>query len=552
MGLIKWFLLAVGLLLSASSIAQDGYYMVFFTDKNNTPYSLDRPLEFLSQRALDRRAKQGIALSAEDLPVNPSYVEGVQDLEVLTYHTSKWFNGLLVEASEDQLDALEGLSFVDSVLFVAPPRNLGNARQANKKTFDPIGGLTQIFSSQNAAAQLSLNSIDEMHENGFEGQGMLIGVFDDGFFNYPTNPGFAHLVEGNRVVDTYDFTNHKSEVSDVPYAHGINVLSIIGARPTPSADLTGAAPEASFLLYVSEDSRWEYRVEEFNWIFAAERADSTGVDIINTSLGYTNGFGSSAMNYTPADMDGKTTVISRGAEKAFSKGIFLVASAGNYGSGSWRVIASPADAEHVLAVGATNSAGVLAGYSSRGPTADGRVKPDAMSMGQGTFALRSHGARFSTTGTSFSAPLITGFVANIWQEFPDFTNQQLLDFIRKAGDRYENPDADFGYGFPNYQRLKDLLITSVASNEEEGVIHAFPNPFLEQLQIQSTGVFEPNALLNIDLYDMAGRAVMNHKLSTGQQGRFSSLLETGNVPPGLYILKLNDGRQQKFLRVIKR
>jgi subtilisin family serine protease len=338
----------------------------------------------------------------------------------------------------------------------------------------------------------------------------------------------------------------------VPYAHGINVLSVIGARPTPSADLTGSAPEASFLLYVSEDSRWEYRVEEFNWIFAAERADSTGVDIINTSLGYTNGFGSSSMNYTPADMDGKTTVIARGAEKAFTKGIFLVASAGNYGSSSWRVIASPADAEHVLAVGATNSAGALAGYSSRGPSADGRVKPDAMSMGQGTFALRSHGARFATSGTSFSAPLIAGFVANIWQEFPDFTNQQLLDFIRKAGDRYDNPDADFGYGFPNYQRLKDLLITSLNSNEEEGFIHAFPNPFNEQLHIQSTGVFKPHALVFMELYDMAGRTVLNGSLTSEEQGHFSYLLETGNVLPGIYILRLHDGAKQKFLRVFKR
>ncbi len=536
------------LFLPFGLLAQDGHYMVFFKDKANTPFSVDSPQDFLSERSLVRRAKHGATVTIQDLPVNPNYVQEIKDLGVLTYYTTKWMNGLLVEATQNDMATIAALSFVDSISFVAPRRNLAGGRvdiEESSKFKVNLNVVKQIFSSQNIDSQLNLHGIKSMHENGFSGEGIIIGVFDDGFRGYANIAAYNHLTQNNKIIDTYDFSIHQRDVN-VGFSHGVQVFSIIAAL-APDV-LVGSAPNADFVLFVTEDGRWEARIEEYNWLFAAERADSIGVDVVNTSLGYSNGMTVSSMNYTPAQMDGKTSVIARAAEIAFAKGMFMVNSAGNSGGSSWNIITTPADAPNVLAVGATNASGSIAGFSSRGPNTDGVRKPDVSAVGNPTFLLRNNGTRISSTGTSFSSPVIAGFVANLWQEFPWLTNAQLLDVIRKSGDRYENPDNDYGYGIPDYERARSLIITSTNEVKETGVL-LFPNPSSDRITISTGVIFRKNSSVEISFFDLKGAKLMSEKYIS-QNGSVITEMDVSNLQPGIYLVHLNDGKKQVSLKLI--
>jgi serine protease AprX len=542
--LLLIFLIPFGL------FAQDGHYMVFFKDKANTPFTVDQPSAFLSERSLARRAKSGASVSLQDLPVNPAYVKSIKDLNVLTYYTSKWMNALLVEARQSDMTTIAALPFVDSISFVAPARNLSSARVEdveNTKFRLNLSSIGQLFSSQNIDNQLNMHGIKQMHENGFSGEGIIIGVFDDGFRGYADITSYNHLTQNNKILDTYDFAIHQTNVN-VGFSHGVQVFSIIAAN-TPGL-LVGAAPNADFVLFVTEDSRWETRLEEYNWLFAAERADSIGVDVINTSLGYSNGMTVSSMNYTTAQMDGKTSVISRAAEIAFSKGMFMVNSAGNYGNSSWGIIATPADASNVLAVGAVNSASSIAGFSSRGPNAGGQLKPDVSALGNGTFLLRNNGTRVTSTGTSFSSPVIAGFVANLWQEFPWLTNAQLLDVIRKSGDRFENPNIDYGYGIPDYERARSIIITSTDQVKDNGIL-LFPNPAFDRVTVSTGPIFRKNSNVEISIVDLQGK-ILNRESFFSENGSVIAELDISTLQKGFYLVNLSNGAKNLSLRLIRK
>jgi len=530
--------------------AQDGHYMVFFKDKANSPFSVDQPGAFLSERSLARRAKHGVAVSIQDLPVNPEYVQQIKDLNVLTYYTTKWMNGLLVEAKQADMVSIASLPFVDSISFVAPQRNLSGSRLEaveNTKLKVNLNAIGQLFSSQNIDNQLNLHNIKLMHENGFSGEGMIIGVFDDGFRGYADIAGFNHLTQNNKILDTYDFAIHQTNVN-VGFSHGVQVFSVIAAN-TPDV-LVGTAPNANFVLFVTEDGRWETRLEEYNWLFAAERADSIGVDVINTSLGYSNGMTVASMNYTTAQMDGKTSVISRAAELAFTKGMFMVNSAGNYGNSSWGIVATPADAPNVLSIGATNSAGTIVSFSSRGPNAAGVLKPDVSGMGSGTYVLRNNGTRGTASGTSFSSPVLTGFVANLWQEFPWLTNAQLLDIIRKSGDRFENPDFNYGYGIPDYERARSIIITSTEQAKDNGIL-LFPNPAFDRVTLSTGAIFRQNSTVQISLVNLNGQQMKSHQYFT-QNGSVISEIDISNLPMGVYLVNASDGSKKISLRLLRK
>lgn len=451
------------LVLSPFTLVGQDRYMVFFKDKANSSFSVNNPSAFLSERSISRRLKNQVVLTEEDVPVNSSYVDQVRDLGVETYYTSKWMNGVLVQMEATTIPLVQSLDAVDRIEFVAPGTLL-TARSNASAEFNE----SPIPPSRISQSQFEILELDLMHQAGFFGRGVLVGVFDDGFDNYNSLPAFEAAVNEGRIVYTQDFSRYRDNV-DNDFDHGLRAFSLIGAD---DQNLIGGAPGAQFFLAVTEASG-EYRIEEYNWLFAAERADSAGVDVITSSLGYSD-FDDDAMDYTIEDMDGQTTVVTRAANMAASKGIVVISSAGNTGGGPWGIITAPADGEDVIAVGAINRDQFLAGFSASGPSADGRIKPDVVAQGVSNPVLRSTGNIAFQNGTSFSAPLITSLAVGLIEAFPEMTASQIGEVIRESGDKADNPDNRFGYGIPGFIRASSVADKSLISVAEG--IATYPNP----------------------------------------------------------------------------
>lgn len=439
--------------------------MVFFKDKTNNPFIITQPLEFLSAKAVERRFKQNISIQENDLPVNPDYITTLRNMDVEVFFSTKWMNGVLVQMDDDQALNVQSLSFVSSIEYVAPNaplRPIDSSKNSNEEsplTFNLASGQQEEL------------GIDVMHQFGFRGESLLIGIFDDGFQNYSTLEAFASLRNQNRILYEFDFVNNV-ESAENRFNHGTRVFSIIAAN---TDDYQGGAPEATFILSVTEAER-EYRIEEYNWLFAAEKADSAGVDIINTSLGYFQGFSDVSMNYRPEDLNGNTAVITRAANIAASKGILLINSAGNSGS----VVVAPADSPYVLAIGAIDASWMITNFSSRGTFTANAFKPDLVARGGSTLLLTAQGNLAAQSGTSFSAPLVTSLAAGVWQAYPKKTASEIRQMIRLSGDRVGNPDQVYGYGIPNFERIVELSRNTASLLNYE----IFPNPTTEDIQLR--------------------------------------------------------------------
>jgi serine protease AprX len=509
-------------------------YMVFFKDKQGSVYSTSNPSAYLSQRAIDRSAKENIAISEEDLPVNESYLEVIRNLGATVLYPTKWMNGVLVECEPELATTLQSEEFVERIEYVAP-----GVRPAAGRV---RGGKFKESNSDGAAAtdvQLSMLGLDQMHANGYRGEGVLIAVMDAGF---PGGNGsfFQHIVNENRLElsTSYDFVSGNTNVFTKHY-HGTHVWSIMGAYS--QGLYTGGAYKARYVLFITEYAPTEYRVEEYNWLFAAERADSLGVDIINTSLGYTT-FDDPSMDYTQSQIDGETAVITRAASMAASKGILVVVSAGNSGNDPWQIISAPADSKDVLAIGAVTSSGTRSSFSSMGPTADGRIKPDVAALGSGVSFITPSSTIGTGNGTSYAAPLIASLAATLKQKFPNLLSADLRDTIRKISSQAEQPDNLLGYGIPNVLGL----ITSIDS--EVGKIRAdiYPNPFTSQVILQ--------------LYDVSSREVkvrgsdskgMGISMEVNPVYDDRLIVDLKSNPPGLYFIHLSTGTKTSVYRVVK-
>jgi len=439
--------------------------MVFFTDKSNSIYSINRPADFLSERALIRRDRQNIPITEQDLPVNSNYIQSLKNMGVEVFYPSKWLNGVLVQMETSRAQSVSQLSFVLGVERVAPgaPLRVGGSLRSDEQ----LPAQTNLANNQQ-----SMLGIDLMHEYGIWGEGVLVGIFDDGFANYTQIGAFQHILNEDRILYSYDFVNNRESVENNEN-HGTRVFSIMAAD---QSNYTGVVPKATYILSVTE-APLEYRVEEYNWLFAAEKADSAGVDIINTSLGYKTGFTDPSMNYTNVQLNGQTAVITRAANIAASKGIVLVTSAGNNGS----AVGAPADSPNVLAVGAVNAEGEIAGFSSRGTFTPNVFKPDVMAQGSATLLLTADGIIAAQNGTSFSSPLVAGLAVGLIQAYPSKTASEILEMIRRSGDFANEPNQVFGYGTPNFGRI--LENERLAAGESTVVYTAYPNPTTEEIQL---------------------------------------------------------------------
>lgn len=439
--------------LCLNSFAQPKYkYLVLLKDKDNSPYSVNSPLVYLSQKAIDRRFKQGITIKNSDLPPNPAYISSIQQTGATVIYKSRWMNAVLVEATESQKNTILTLPSVKGIEFNRP---LKQARQTSVKDKFAIEK-NESLNYGDATAQIQLLGADIMHNQGFHGEGMLVALLDDGFLNVNISACLQHLVQQNHIVKVYDFVDNDNTVY-TQGGHGTAVLSTMAGYI--DNQMISPAFGASVALFRTEDSFSETPLEEANWLFAAEMADSLGADIISSSLGYST-FDNSVDNYTPAMMDGKTALSTRAADLAAERGIVVVISAGNSGSTSWQIITAPADADSVLAIGAVTRMGDYASFSSSGNSADGRVKPDVVAVGSNTALCNTSGFASTNSGTSFSAPLVAGLVAGFWQANPHLTAQEVTYCIRKSGHQFTIPDILLGYGYANFSRAN-----AVAQNE---------------------------------------------------------------------------------------
>lgn len=516
-----FFIVCLVFLSTTLLLAQKDRYVFFLKDKTGTTFTLNEPLKFLSPAALERRIRNNIALIQNDLPVSPSYLQEIRNAGGRILFSSKWLNAALTEVDTAAFKKINKLPFITAFEKVAPgPIPTG---QAGNDLPDRSQSRTE-----EALLQLSMLGIDAMHSDGLLGEGITIAVMDSGFPAVNTASGFSHLNLGGKIKDRYNFVNGINNVYGYD-SHGTDVLSTLAAKSGES--FSGSAPEANYLLYITEHVPTEFRVEEYNWLFAAERADSAGADIINTSLGYSR-FDDASMNYTYQQMDGKTTVISRAATLAASKGILVVVSAGNEGNSYWKYITAPADCPDVIAVGSVDFKKTLSSFSSSGPTADGRIKPDLMALGSNAAVLFQGTTIATGSGTSFAAPMVVGLAAGVLQSRSNKSLVNLKDELLKSGDRYSKPDNLYGYGIPDYYKLR--TITSIEKEASKGI---YPNP----VPAGGTVLWKTGQKLVDDFLTFSSTGNFLNLKGFWMAETQEWMIDVSMLTPGLYILLSREG-----------
>ncbi|MDP2088400.1 MAG: S8 family serine peptidase [Flavobacteriaceae bacterium] len=423
---------------------------VYFKDKPSKETYKSNPLTMLSQRSINRRTKQNIPLDDIDVPIEKTYYNQIKNTAgIKIMAKSKWLNALHIEGTKTNINKLKLISFVSKVDFADKSLNISGRISDAKRSHHPenkFGTITTDFNYGNTLTQIQMLGGDVLHQQNFTGNGMLIAVIDAGFPGVNTMSAFSRMRSNNKILGGYDFVNRNDNYY-TGNSHGTSVLSTIAGYV--ENQFVGTGPDASFYLFITEDSAKETPLEESLWVEAAERADSLGVDIINTSLGYYT-FDNPKHDYTYADMNGSKTFISRGAELGVSRGMILINAAGNEGAVVWKYIIAPADAKSVLTVGAVNENKVIASFSSFGPTSDGRVKPDVLAQGLNAFVINSSGQIAPSSGTSFASPIMAGVIACYWQKNPTKTNKEIIKLIKESAHLYQSPTPQEGYGIPKF------------------------------------------------------------------------------------------------------
>ena len=404
-------------------------YWVFFTDKNNTTFD---PYQYFDAKAIERYQLNNLNLyDISNYPVNQQYKDQVNTITEGYVGESRWFNALAVMATESEMEIVKALPFVAGTQLICTEAVLAQAPEQSTET-----ALTTYDARMN---QIALMQGEKFQQKNVNGKGVRIAVFDGGFPGVDTHPAFKHLRDNHQIIKTWNFANNKENVYDYNQ-HGRMVLSCIAGIMNDTTML-GLAPAAEFLLARTEVEA-EKKKEEVWWVEALEWADQNGAHIVSSSLGY----GIDLHNLK--DMDGKTSIVAKGASTAASKGILVCTAMGNEGSDNdWKVLVTPADAENVLSVGAVSSLEKLESYSYFGPTADGRRKPNVVACGHDMVADVKGNYKYYQ-GTSFATPLVSGFAACVKQMHPDWSVAQLIEEIEKSGNHYPYYDYAFGYGVP--------------------------------------------------------------------------------------------------------
>jgi len=548
---IIFIAIIVSVIFSINTFSQTApnRYWLQFKDKNNSPYSINNPSDFLSERAIKRRNNQNIQISEDDIPITPMYIDSLKKLGIKIVNKSKWFNAVTIKTTDIALlDTLTKLSFVKIVLRNnVKVKNFEVPEKENNNSTNSYKGSTNIYDYGAGLNQIEMLNGQILHNYGYQGQGMLIAVLDAGFYRVDSLPAFDSIRANNNIVATKDFIDGDNNVFDAP-SHGMMVLSTIGGYVPGS--LIGTAPRAKFLLLRSEDSNSENIIEEDNWVSAAEYADSAGADIISSSLGYTT-FDDPSQSHTYSDMNGKTTRVSIAATIAARKGIIVVNSAGNSGGNSWHYIGAPADADSILTVGAVDQNGDYIYFSSTGPTFDKRIKPDIVAKGYLTAVETVSGNVSTGNGTSFAAPVVAGLVACLWQANPNSTNMEIIDAIKRSANKYSHPDSLRGYGIPNFAYANSILHgINYDDFSNENLLSIYPNPFSSNFNVRFYSVDSQD--IKIEIFNLVGEKIFNNSFKCNAYSiNDINIISSNNISQGIYFLKISSNSkvyQQKLIK----
>ncbi|MFL5752202.1 MAG: S8 family serine peptidase [Bacteroidia bacterium] len=527
-------------------------YWVKLTDKNGSPYSVSNPSAFLTPRAINRRTTQNIAITTSDLPVNPAYISQIQGTGALVLKTSRWLNAVVIDAPNATiLAAVNNLPCVQSSTPVArhrrSPDPIEKATDLKISTSKITG--TNSYNYGGSLNQISMLNGVCMHDQGYDGKNMLIAVLDAGFLNANTLAVFDSLWINNQILGTRDFVVGDTMVFE-DFNHGSSVLSCMGGNIP--GQLVGTAPKAKYWLLRTEDANSELIIEEDNWVRGAEFADSVGADLINSSLGYTT-FDISSQNHTYSDLTGKVSVASIAATMAARKGMIVCNSAGNDGGGPWQFVGVPADADSILAVGSVDAMGNYSSFSSTGPTADGRIKPDVAAKGSGTtVASAFSGNIITSSGTSFSSPVTCGMVSCLWQANPGKTNMEIITAIKQSASQYQTPDNNLGYGIPNFCKADSILkgFLKITKYSLDDLILLSPNPFSDELSF--AWLPSTNQDITYEVFDMSGRLLITGQHSIKQKSGLEVHIKgVDALAKGMYIFVATTSTTRFTKKIIK-
>jgi serine protease AprX len=541
--------------------AQFNRHVVQFKDKGGTPYSFANPSTYLSARAISRRTRYSIGIDSTDLPITPRYLDSIGSVPNVTIlNRSKWLNQVTIFTNDAAaLTKINSFPFVQSASPIAPRLINGPVNAVDKfrdETVTPLNlnlnlNLRLNLNYGQTFNQINIHNGQFLHDRGLQGESMVIAVLDGGFFSYKTNPAFDSIRLSGRVLGEWDFVNNDGNV-DEDSPHGMNCLSTIAAnRP---GIMVGTAIHARFWLLKTEYVFNEYPIEEHNWIAGAEFADSVGTDVISSSLGYQD-FDNPVFDHLYAQRNGNTAPVTIAADLAAKKGIIVMNSAGNYGNlaDQRKFISCPADGDSVVAVGAVTNTGAIAGFSSWGPNSAGKVKPNIVSVGQGTVVSDNNGSPANGNGTSFANPNIAGLITCLWGAYPEFNNMKIIDAVQRSSHRFNNPDDRFGYGIPNMRTAYYLLKADKSQGlfGEPGWFKANPNPFTDRID----AAFIADNAGNVKLYL---KDITNAKLDSATFTELDSLdyrthsfMNLGGLPGGYYYVQYKSATKDSTITLRK-
>ena len=545
---LSFLLLFLVVTMFAQAQIATNIYWVQFKDKDNSPFSIDNPEAFLSDRALQRRANLGIAIDEYDLPVNPQYLQAVANCGAEILNPSKWLNGVSVYVTDPAvIDAINALDCVSAV------RNCPNDLEAQEfkerwmAKEQSVAETLRGFRGYYGGGTTQITQINglALHDSGYWGEGVIIAILDGGFVGTESHPAFDNMREEGRLLGTRDFVYGSTSVYSQS-SHGTSCLSTMAAY-VPNT-FVGTAPKASYYLLHTEDGPNENIVEEYNWVSGAEYADSLGVDVCTTSLGYID-FDMSQWDHSQSHFDGHTAPMSIGVEIAVSRGMICLNSAGNegepWGGGNQCTLGIPADAEHVLTIGAVDGNGNRSSFSSVGPTYDGRIKPDVMAMGEGTFVASSDGNYYNGNGTSFSTPVMAGAVACLRQARPYASVQEICDAIRACGNRADHPDSRYGYGIPDFSQALELLsVEEPIGNTPAHIISVYPNPSNGEVHVVLNDLHKAE----LTVYDIMGHKLYAYSFNGLNHTSFERYLNT--LSNGVYFINAMSESRSETLKLV--